>query len=371
MIVVKSVGITDMGQNRKGNEDSLFFDDDMKLYVVADGMGGHQAGEVASRLVMETIRDFMKRPMGDCTEGELTDSDQTLSEEANHLNSSIHLANQVVYNAGQNKVSYQGMGSTVAAVYFTGETLIVTNVGDSPVYLIRNSAIERLSIIHTMLEEYKAIAPKGAKMPGEKFKHVLTRAIGTKETVQPDTSEIQPVEGDILVISSDGLTDLVSSEEILDVVNKERADKACQMLVDMANDRGGHDNITLIVLHVAKVVAGDLQPSIQKYQIKPGKEPSGGKPQIAVDYDTEDDSHRNFVHHISVDGVIIETREAFAVGQELMLTFSVLNEQISFVVTGKIEKRDPKAIHVKFKKLTQEQRSVIKSLEERMSAVTG
>jgi hypothetical protein len=143
------------------------------------------------------------------------------------------------------------------------------------------------------------------------------------------------------------------------------------MLVDMANDRGGHDNITLIVLHVVKVGAGDLQPSIKKYEIKPGKEPPGGKPQIAVDYDTEDDSHRSFVHHISVEGVIIKTREAFAVGQELILTFSLLNEQFSFVATGKIEKRDPKAIHVKFKNLTREQRSMIESLEERLSAVTG
>jgi protein phosphatase len=371
MIVVESAGITDVGQKRKGNEDSFFFDDEMKLYVVADGMGGHQAGGAASRLVVETIRDFIKGPMGDDTGRELIDFDKTLSKEANQLNSSIHLANQVVHDAARSEVSYHGMGSTVSAVYFGDETLVVTNVGDSPVYLIRKGVIERLSVIHTLLEEFKAVAPKGAKISGEKFKHVLTRAIGTKERVQLDTSEIQPLEGDILIISSDGLTDLVSPEEILEVVNQERYDKACHTLVDMANDRGGHDNITLIVLHVVKAEADDLQPSIQKYQIKPEKEAPGGKPKIAVDYDTEDDSRRSFVHHINVDGVIIETREAFAVGQELMLTFSVLNEQISFIVTGKIEKRDPKAIHVKFEKLTQEQRTMIKSLEERITAVTG
>jgi protein phosphatase len=313
----------------------------------------------------------MKQPMGDANKAALIDLDQTLSEEAHRLNSSIHLANRVVHDTAQSKESYQGMGSTVSVVYFTDETLVVTNVGDSPVFLIRNGVIERLSVIHTMLEEFKAIAPKGAKMPGEKFKHVLTRAIGTKETVQPDSSEIQPMKGDILVMSSDGLTDLVSPEEILEVISQERYDKACRILVDMANERGGDDNITLIVLHVVKAEAGDLQPSIQKYQIKPGKEVAGEKPKIAVDYDTEDDSRRSFVHHISVDGVIIETREAFAVGQELMLTFSVLNEPISFIVTGKIEKRDPKAIHVKFEKLTQEQRRMIKSLEERITAVTG
>jgi serine/threonine protein phosphatase PrpC len=301
----------------------------------------------------------------------LIDFDQTFSKEANRLNSSIRLANKVVHDTARSKMAYHGMGSTVSAVYFGDETLAVTNVGDSPVYLIRSGAIERLSVIHTMLEEFKAVAPKGAKMPGEKFKHVLTRAMGTKESVQPDTTEIQPLEGDILVISSDGLTDLVSPEEILEVVNRERYDKACQILVDMANDRGGHDNITLIVLHVIKVETGDLQPSIQKYQIKTEKEDPKEKPKIAVDYDTEDDSRRSFVHHISLDGVIIETREAFAVGQELMLTFSVLNESISFIVTGKIEKRDSKAIHVKFEKLTQEQQDMIKSLEERIKAATG
>lgn len=253
MIIVESAGISDIGKKRTQNEDSLFFDDTMGLYVVADGMGGHLAGEIASRLVVETIRDFIKQRKGNDQTEEVLESDNGLSKEANHLLSGIKLSNRIVHQTSLNNESYRGMGSTVSAVYFTNETFIIANVGDSPIYLIRDGRIELLSVIHTVFAEQTARDPEYADLIGNEFKHVLTRAMGVDESVHAHIHETPVYKNDILVISSDGLSDKASPEEILRVVVKNSSDKACQDLVDLANERGGDDNVTTIVLKVKRV----------------------------------------------------------------------------------------------------------------------
>ena len=253
MVVVESAGITDVGRKRKGNEDAFLLDDDLKLYVVADGMGGHQAGEVASTLVVETIRDHMKRFEKEGDVQGPADYDQILSKEAIQLFSCIQMANRGVHEASCSSEMYRGMGTTVSAVYFTDETLMAANVGDSPIYLVHDGSIELLSVPHTVMAEQAALDPDGAEWLGGRFRHMLTRAVGIEETVKPDICEIQCFKGDILVISSDGLSDKVSPEEILGVVNKEQPDRACRSLVDLANERGGDDNVTVIVLNIKRV----------------------------------------------------------------------------------------------------------------------
>jgi protein phosphatase len=141
----------------------------------------------------------------------------------------------------------------VSAIYFTESTLIAANVGDSPIYLIRGGKIKLLSVPHTFIEEQKTLNPENAEKLGMEFRHVLTRAVGTEKSVIADIYEIQCFRDDILVISSDGLNDKVSSEEILELVYNDGPDAACQKLVNLANDRGGDDNITVIVLKVKLV----------------------------------------------------------------------------------------------------------------------
>jgi PPM family protein phosphatase len=266
MVVIESAGITDVGKKRTGNEDSLFLDTDQNLYVVADGMGGHLAGEVASMLVVETIRDYMKRfkEDSDAVE-ELTDADDTLSRDANRLLAGIRLANQGVYHVSKSKDEYRGMGSTVSAVLFTNGELIAANVGDSPIYLIHRGEIELLSVTHNVITEQAALDPDAARNIGEQYKHMLTRAMGIEETVLPDVSEIPYFKGDQLVISSDGLSDKVPPEEILDIVQREKPERACQTLVDLANARGGDDNCTIIILYVkSKHDAGGIAGLISR-----------------------------------------------------------------------------------------------------------
>jgi len=250
MIAIESSGITDIGKKRSGNEDAFFVDDDLKLYVVADGMGGHLAGEVASALVIDTMRDYMKRfDEGEEVE-ELEDIDETLSKEANRLLSSISLANRGVNQVAQGNEDCKGMGSTVSAAYFTDDTLIVANVGDSPIYLVHDGGIELLSVTHNVISEQMAINPEAAKKLDKRFHNMLTRGMGIEEAVEPDVCEIQCFNGDILVICSDGLSDNVSPDEIRDIVINEQADQACQTLVDLSNEIRGHDNITVIVLKI-------------------------------------------------------------------------------------------------------------------------
>ena len=142
------------------------------------------------------------------------------------------------------------MGSTVSAIYFTESTLIAANVGDSPIYLVRDGNIKLLSVPHTFLAEQKTLNPKNAEKLGMEFRHILTRAVGTEKSVKADIYEIQCFRDDMLVISSDGLIDKVSPQEILKLTRNNGPHAACQKLVELANDRGGDDNITVIVLKV-------------------------------------------------------------------------------------------------------------------------
>ncbi len=253
MILIESAGITDRGRKRQANEDALFLEDAMGLYVVADGMGGHLAGEVASRMVVETIGDYIRSCQENAENETPIYCNQTLSKEANRLMSGIHLSNKAVHEAARDNKSYRGMGSTVSAVYFTDGTLIAANVGDSPIYLIRDGHIQLLSVPHTVMAEQSALDPANAEKLGMEFRHVLTRAMGTEESVKADIYEIECFRDDILVISSDGLSDKASPEEIKALVDGNGSDAACRRLVDLANNRGGDDNITAIVLKIKKV----------------------------------------------------------------------------------------------------------------------
>jgi protein phosphatase len=258
MIIIESAGMTHVGMKRKGNEDALYLDDNLGLYVVADGMGGHRAGEIASQLVVKTISEYIIQSRNNGGKTNNGQVDWTLSPEANRLLSGIHLSNKVVHKASRDNDACRGMGSTVSADYFTEGTLIAANVGDSPIYLIRDGNIKLLSVLHTVLAEQAAINPANAERLGLEFKHVLTRAMGTEESVKADIYEIQCFKDDILVISSDGLSDKASPEEILKLVGQNGLDSACQRLVKLANDRGGDDNVTTIVLKVKEIKKAPL-----------------------------------------------------------------------------------------------------------------
>jgi protein phosphatase len=219
--------------------------DDLRgLYLVADGMGGHQAGEVASTLVIRSIRDFVLRPAG---EPETPERNGRFSPDAGRLLAGIEWSNRVVHEAALSRDDYRGMGSTIAAVYFSDQTLIAANVGDSPIYLLRNGSVELLSVPHTLQNDL-ALEPCAPFMG-----NVLTRAVGPKKAVEADLCELNCFRGDVLVMCSDGLSTKVSPPELLSIAGSRPPAEACRRLVELANLRGGDDNISTVVLHVNAV----------------------------------------------------------------------------------------------------------------------
>ncbi len=349
-VKVESFGITDVGMKRKGNEDSYFLDEKLRVYVVADGMGGHQAGEVASKLVADTIKDLMNR----YTAGD-TDRIWAIpkaSKYSSWLVSAILEANRQVFRLSKSRKEFEGMGSTISAVFVTTETLIAANVGDSPIYLIRNSEISLLSVPHTAMAEYAAFAPPGAKALSEKYRHVITRAIGSRETVEPDFREIMPLPGDMVVLCSDGLSDKVAPEEILKTVRSNTPSKAGGILVDLAKERGGEDNITLIILNI-NPDSGAVKSVNGKVIKQEMREP------VPVEYDTDEFSGKALIKNITEDGLFLETGEIFSIGQKLILTVSDKNGENSVQANATVVSRKPRGIELKYENLTGEQKSKI------------
>ncbi len=251
-MIIESAAKTDVGKKRDSNEDSFLVDSALRSFIVADGMGGHQAGEVASRLVVETMGASLKRYLDDGGELESDAVDDSLSREANILLASIREANTTVFEDAQGALNRRGMGSTVACVLCTDYTIISANVGDSPIYLVRDGNISPLSKTHTVEAELSAIDPQKAMHIDRRYQSMLTRAVGTEEVVWPDVYETQFFDNDSIVICSDGLSNKVTSDEMLDIVMNNSPEEACRLFVGLANGRGGEDNITVIVLKLIK-----------------------------------------------------------------------------------------------------------------------
>jgi protein phosphatase len=252
MIKAFSAGLSDRGKRRPSNQDTLFRDDNLGLYSVADGMGGHRGGDMASRLAVDALTDFMQNSSRD-GHNLAVDNDRSydLCDEARRLQAAILSANRKVYLKSRQDEALRGMGTTISTVYLTGNRLIAANVGDSPIYLIRNREIEMLSTPHTLYHEHHTRHPD-AKIH-DRYRHVLTRSVGTSESVEIDMYEIQCFKDDHVIICSDGLSNKVSPQEILTTAKESDVGGACRSLVELANTRGGEDNITLINLRIQSV----------------------------------------------------------------------------------------------------------------------
>ncbi len=249
-MLIKASGITDVGLKRESNEDAFSMDEELGLYLVADGMGGHLAGEVASKIAVDLINSaFRTWLVSSASEEELFGTvDEALSPEGNYLASSIRLANRVIHELATMGDKHQGMGTTVAALVVFPSKVIAANVGDSRIYLVREGAIERLSRDHTIVAEQIEMGIMTAEeASSSSLKHILTRNLGSAEEVAPEVYELEPADNDRFILCTDGLTDLVSDEEILDLTLKAQdPENLCRNFVDLALERGAHDNTTII-----------------------------------------------------------------------------------------------------------------------------
>ncbi len=251
MIKVQAAGFSDIGKIRKANEDCFLLNEPMGLFVVADGMGGHRGGDVASRLAVETIETHLASAVEQPSEANAPLDENLLHSATDRLRQSIYLANQKIYQQSAENAACRGMGTTVSALLLVGNSMITANVGDSPIYLLRNGEIENLYTPHTLLHERKKI-PKSmeGRFSDGKLAHILTRAVGIRADVGIDYVETQCFDEDIVVLCSDGLSGKLSRNEIRDLVYQNDSEAACKKLTDLANQRGGEDNITVVVVRI-------------------------------------------------------------------------------------------------------------------------
>lgn len=226
---------THVGLVREQNEDTVLIDESHGIYILADGMGGHQAGEVASYLAAVTLRDAL-------AEGEPS---------VERLLRGFRQANAAVYERSQEDSQYAGMGTTMTALWDSGDCMLLGHVGDSRAYLFENDALRQVSVDHSVVGEMvRSGAITQAQARTHPYRNVITRAVGTEDTVRTDVMEVLRDPGAKWLLCSDGLTDMVEDEDIARTLREFSGETAVEHLIDLALANGGRDNVSVLLLEV-------------------------------------------------------------------------------------------------------------------------
>jgi protein phosphatase len=272
----EAVGVTDIGRQRKHNEDHVLLRPELDLFVVADGMGGHNAGDIASRLATASLRNFYEAvSAGAEPDKQFLDGYDEHDRDARNLAAAIRKANRDVFEISSTYRQHHGMGSTVVAAFLSraGGVMHVGHVGDSRCYRYREGKLEQLTHDHSLINDALALKPdltpeELARLP----KNIITRALGMREDVKVDIRSDQCRVGDIYLLCSDGLSGMVEEEEIENVLAAAYAiqgsdlREACETLVTLANDAGGTDNITALLIRIDEIADtgdSDEEPSAE------------------------------------------------------------------------------------------------------------
>jgi PPM family protein phosphatase len=250
--MLEAHGQTDVGRRRKLNEDNILVNDEVGLYAVCDGMGGHNAGEVASQMAIETLAAFIKKSAGE--EKDITwpyGLETDLSFEGNRLKTAIRLANKRIFKAADNREDYTGMGTTVVAALVAGGVLTVGSAGDSRCYLVRQGQLTQVtrddSWVSAAWAEGILTAEEIERHP---LKNVITKAVGAKDSLDIDIVEQALLHGDLVLLCSDGLHAMISDATIRDLLEPlpPTLSEAAARLIAAANEAGGRDNVSVVLL---------------------------------------------------------------------------------------------------------------------------
>ena len=246
---IEVAGETNVGMKRNHNEDNFSIIEESGLYIVADGMGGHASGEVASKMAVDSMKEFFVATASDPERTWPYKMDRSKGYEENRLITGIKLANLRIYEAAQRDPRQRGMGTTIVTIFAVEDGVYIAHVGDSRVYRVREGKIEQLTEDHSLLNDYikmKRLTPEEiANFP---HKNVIVRALGMKDTVKVDTRFEQPKADDVYLLCSDGLSGPVSDPDMLDITSASPDLKtAATRMIERANSNGGPDNITVVL----------------------------------------------------------------------------------------------------------------------------
>ncbi|MCU0673634.1 MAG: Stp1/IreP family PP2C-type Ser/Thr phosphatase [Myxococcota bacterium] len=247
-----AAGLSDVGLQREHNEDSFVILAEHRLFVVADGMGGHRAGDVASKMATHAIASFFQATASEDATWPFS-FDPHLSIDENRLVTGIKLANRKIFEASVKHREVHGMGTTVVACLFSKEKgkVYVAHVGDSRAYRIRGGEITQLTRDHSLVNDYLLVMPDMTDEQRDELpKNVITRALGMQDSVAVDMVPDEPKPGDVYVLCSDGLSGMITDPEIAKIVADagDDVEKAARELIQSANQNGGDDNITVAVI---------------------------------------------------------------------------------------------------------------------------
>jgi PPM family protein phosphatase len=246
--VLKAYGVSDVGLLRRANEDRFVADEQLQLLVVADGMGGHLAGEVASTLAVETITGFVRRSeeSGECSWP--YGVDPTLSFCSNRLRTAIHLANRRVFRASEKYDEYTGMGTTVVCALFSGSRVAVAHAGDSRLYVLRNRELVQLTVDDTWEATILPDQADSTSQAPSSMRHVLTNVLGARDCADVHLCEHELLGGETVLLCSDGLHGAVDNQELCGLLSgDDPLDEIGTRLIDAALKKGGRDNVTVVL----------------------------------------------------------------------------------------------------------------------------
>lgn len=244
---ITSAGLSDIGLVRQNNEDVWAEMPEIGLYVLADGMGGHQAGEIAARETVNALCRVIKKKITSIKGGAIADVRELLRNAIVHVNG-------LIFKMGRSKLELRGMGTTVCCLLFHPEGLITAHVGDSRIYRLRGTKFEQITKDHSLLCELVDQGQLNEQQVADfLYKNIITKAVGTEPKVEPGVESNRVMVGDIYMMCSDGLSDLLTPEEMADILTQEpKIKQAAQTLVATANEKGGRDNITVVIAKVDK-----------------------------------------------------------------------------------------------------------------------
>jgi len=248
-LTVKSYGLTDLGKRRQVNEDAFLCDDELGLWIVADGMGGHAAGEVASQEAVDTVYGMVKRgTMSMDLEGDK--SEDKARAAVRLVEGAVQAATYMVFAMSELDANKAGMGTTISAMMRFGDCAVMGQVGDSRIYRIRGGEVAQLTEDHTLIAwQLKQGLITAEEAKHSRHKNVITRAVGNRDYVQVDTLVVDLEVGDQFLLCSDGLHGYLRLQEIPDIARL-GGDAAAKAFIDLANGRGGRDNITAVLVEV-------------------------------------------------------------------------------------------------------------------------
>lgn len=255
MLRARACGLSDVGILRSHNEDCFEIDPEHQMFVVADGMGGHSHGEIASRIAVQAIREYVARSNASDARGDTPfDGGSSGGPRSGRLKQAIRLAHDRVLKAIRQDGSLHGMGTTVVGLLLDGDKATVAHVGDSRAYRVRDGRLELLTQDHTWVNEQVIagfLSEEQARV--HPLKNVVTRALGGDSDVDVDVRDWPVENGDLFLLCSDGLTTMLSDAEILERLRSaNRLEEACGRLVRDANARGGFDNISVVLLRIER-----------------------------------------------------------------------------------------------------------------------